>query len=403
MTGTDYDCTGATCTAKSALAANADGNKITVVATIGANFNGTAHNVAYVAPKDGDIAETNPLVVPDGTTDTSKTQTDNDAQADLKVDAVSIGDYVWWDNNRDGQQTAGEPVVPDVTVNLIKGGQVVATTKTDGNGYYAFGDLLPNTAYTVEFVKPDGTSFTTQTLGATVSDSNPDVTTGKADVTTPKTGSNLTEATKADDPTIDAGFVQINLRLAKSLVTEGPFRPGQTVTFELTPHNDGPVNALAGWWVEDILPDGLTLVSMTGDGYTCTDATCVSDSGLASGADGAVITVTATINRGFKGVAHNVAYISPVDGEVDETNPLAVPNSSTNTDDTPTDNDAQASLTVERRPHPPTDPPHTDKPSTDLPQTGSNLSPLVAGGLGLMMALGLGLIVLARRGRRRRI
>ena len=140
----DSDCTGATCTAKSPLAAGADGNKITVVATIGKDFHGTAHNVAYVAPKDGDIAETNPLVVPDGTTDTSKTPTDNDAQADLEVKLVSIGDYVWWDADRDGQQDQGEAPVPGITVNLLKDGQPTGkTTTTDSNGYYAFGDLLP--------------------------------------------------------------------------------------------------------------------------------------------------------------------------------------------------------------------------------------------------------------------
>ncbi|MBK9156827.1 MAG: hypothetical protein IPM11_01635 [Micropruina sp.] len=111
MTGTDYDCTGATCTAKSALAAGADGPAITLVATIDNGFNGTAHNVAYVSPDADDIDETNPLVVPTTTTDTSKTDTDNDAQADLKVDLVSIGDYVWRDVDRDGQQDQGEAPV----------------------------------------------------------------------------------------------------------------------------------------------------------------------------------------------------------------------------------------------------------------------------------------------------
>ena len=121
-----------------------------MVATIGNGFNGTAHNVAYVAPKDGDIAETNPLVVPTTSTDTSKTDTDNDPQADLKVDLVSIGDYVWWDVDRDGPQDQGEAPVPGVTVNLLKDGQPTGkTTTTDANGYYAFGNLLPSTDYTV--------------------------------------------------------------------------------------------------------------------------------------------------------------------------------------------------------------------------------------------------------------
>ena len=347
MTGPDYDCTGATCTAKSALAAGADGNKITVVATIGASFNGTAHNVAYVAPKDGDIAETNPLVVPDGTTDTSKTQTDNDAQADLEVKLVSIGDYVWWDADRDGQQDQGEAPVPGITVNLLKDGEPTGkTTTTDSNGYYAFGDLLPGTAYTVEFVKPADASFTTQTTGPTASDSNPDVTTGKADVTTPNTGSNLTEATKADDPTIDAGLVKYNLTLAKKLDTASPWYPGQTVTFTLTPHNDGPVAALAGWSVTEVVPSQLTFVKMEGEDYTCTGVTCVAANPLAANADGKPITVTATVNADVLGKIHNVAYVAPVSGDVPETNLLVVPDTNTDTSTTATDNDAQADLEV---------------------------------------------------------
>ena len=347
MTGDDYDCTGVTCVAKSPLAAGADGKPITVTATVNADVLGKIHNVAYVAPVSGDVPETNLLVVPDNNTDTSTTATDNDAQADLEVKPVSIGDYVWWDNNRDGQQTAGEPVVPDVTVNLIKGGVVVDSTATDADGYYAFAGLYPNTAYTVEFVKPDGTSFTTQTLGATVSDSNPDVTTGKADVTTPKTGSNLTEATKADDPTIDAGLVKLNLTLAKSLDTAGPFIQKQEVSFTLTPHNDGPSDALAGWSVTEVLPEGLTLVSMSGDDYTCVDVTCTSTVQLAAGATGEPIKVVAEINHKAYGKVHNVAYVAPAEGDIPETNPLDVPGPDTNTSETGTDNDAQAVLDLE--------------------------------------------------------
>ncbi|MBK9156829.1 MAG: hypothetical protein IPM11_01650 [Micropruina sp.] len=251
------------------------------------------------------------------------------------------------DNNRDGQQTAGEPVEAEMTVNLIKGGQVVATTKTDANGYYAFKDLYPNTAYTVEFVKPDGSSFTTQTVGAVETDSNPDVVTGKADVTTPKTGSNLTEATKADDPTIDAGLVKLNLNLEKLLVTAGPFIPKQEVTFTLTPHNDGPSDALAGWSVTEVVPSQLTFVKMEGAGYTCIDTTCTADSILAAGAYGNPITVTATINRDALGDIHNVAYVSPSANEIVETNVLEVPDTNTDTSTSPTDNDSQAFLKVQ--------------------------------------------------------
>ena len=48
---------------------------------------------------------------------------------------AGLGDYVWWDQNHDGLQTAGEPGFAGVTVNLYNGsGTLVGTTTTDANG-----------------------------------------------------------------------------------------------------------------------------------------------------------------------------------------------------------------------------------------------------------------------------
>lgn len=69
------------------------------------------------------------------------------------------------------------------------------------------------------------------------------------------------------------------------------------MTFTLTPSNDGPGRALAGWSVTEVLPAELTLVSMTGDGYDIAGATATSRTVLKAGADGNTITVTATVNR----------------------------------------------------------------------------------------------------------
>src|SRR5699024_7932150 len=58
---------------------------------------------------------------------------------------VSIGDYVWLDADGDGVQDKGEKPVPGATVTLLDAdGNVVATTKTDKDGYYSFTDLVPN-------------------------------------------------------------------------------------------------------------------------------------------------------------------------------------------------------------------------------------------------------------------
>lgn len=62
-----------------------------------------------------------------------------------------IGDYVWYDTNRDGDQDANESGIEGVTVQLVDLGanemigggddQIIATTTTDENGYYYFGGL----------------------------------------------------------------------------------------------------------------------------------------------------------------------------------------------------------------------------------------------------------------------
>ncbi|MGW8482384.1 SdrD B-like domain-containing protein [Microbacterium sp. NPDC055903] len=129
---------------------------------------------------------------------------------------VSIGDYVWIDTDRDGQQDEGEVPVPGATVNLLSadGETVIDTVETDENGYYVFTDLPPGVDYIVEFpteVTVDGVVhvLTAPGQGAGATDSNPAIATGHAPVTTPLSGNNSAEPGEADDPTIDAGFVPV--------------------------------------------------------------------------------------------------------------------------------------------------------------------------------------------------
>lgn len=93
------------------------------------------------------------------------------SQVDLSWDAGlvplgSIGDRVWEDLNGNGIQDAGEPGVPDVSVELRSCAdyRLVASTVTDASGYYRFANL-PAGDYYVVFVKPDGFSFTTYKAG----------------------------------------------------------------------------------------------------------------------------------------------------------------------------------------------------------------------------------------------
>ena len=72
---------------------------------------------------------------------------------------VSIGDFVYVDNDQSVSADAGEPAIAGAEVTLYDGlcaanGAVLATTLTDVNGYYAFDDLPPGD-YCVEVTEHD--------------------------------------------------------------------------------------------------------------------------------------------------------------------------------------------------------------------------------------------------------
>jgi len=73
-----------------------------------------------------------------------------------------IGDRVFFDANVNGQQDAGEAGIGGVTVYLLNGTRVIATTTTNTTGYYLFCGLFPTlTGYQVTFVTPNNYVFTT--------------------------------------------------------------------------------------------------------------------------------------------------------------------------------------------------------------------------------------------------
>ncbi len=72
---------------------------------------------------------------------------------------LSIGDRVWNDANGNGAQDSGETGYNGVTVQLLSGTTVIATTTTSGNGNYTFGNLTAGT-YTVKVTPPAGTTQT---------------------------------------------------------------------------------------------------------------------------------------------------------------------------------------------------------------------------------------------------
>lgn len=117
----------------------------------------------------------------------------------MNLQLASIGDFVWNDANHNGIQDAGETGIANVTVQLYNcnNNSLVATTATNANGGYLFGNLAAADYY-VQFVVPSGytVSPANQGLDQTL-DSNPDAT-GKT--------SCITLATNVSNLTIDAGM-----------------------------------------------------------------------------------------------------------------------------------------------------------------------------------------------------
>ncbi len=92
----------------------------------------------------------------------------------------SLGDKVWYDNDKDGIQDAGEAGIQNVTVKLYDcNDNLKATTITDVNGNYLFTNVTSGSYY-VKFFPPSGFSFSPKDQGGDdAKDSDADVSTGK--------------------------------------------------------------------------------------------------------------------------------------------------------------------------------------------------------------------------------
>jgi protocatechuate 3,4-dioxygenase beta subunit len=74
--------------------------------------------------------------------------TDTNGTANLNQDfgiyqPLRIGNFVWDDKNNDGKLSTGETGLGGLTVELLSGTTVIATTKTATDGTYSFGNLVP--------------------------------------------------------------------------------------------------------------------------------------------------------------------------------------------------------------------------------------------------------------------
>ena len=89
------------------------------------------------------------------------------------VKPASVGDYVWFDANKDGLQDSDEPALPGITATIADAsgnpvtdasGNPVAAVTTDAAGKYMFANLLPGD-YKITFTNPVGYEATVSQAG----------------------------------------------------------------------------------------------------------------------------------------------------------------------------------------------------------------------------------------------
>ena len=183
----------------------------------------------------------------------------------------SIGDYTWWDFNRNGVQDSfkGSPEQPTqgVTVRIAGtddlGNAIALQTTTDGSGKYLFPQLRTSDAdgYTVTFVKPDGSEITVKAAGTDRAvDSNADPVTGVADP--------VVLGRNTQDLTIDAGFMPFGgMQINKAFggAGAGDFAIGDTLVFDVVCVFD---SELDGVDPVEVLNEQVTLVVQGTDATT---------------------------------------------------------------------------------------------------------------------------------------
>jgi len=169
-------------------------NKLGAICTIGALAAGTSKTCTKTGTATaGQYANIGTATGKYGT----QTVTDTDASHYLGGSAtkVSIGDYVWWDQNKNGIQDAGEPGIANAIVKLRDATtrKMIQSVRTDANGKYSFTNLPAGSKYYVQFYKPTGyVSATGKKRGTNIALDSDGGSTGKTTKFTVGTTNNLT-------------------------------------------------------------------------------------------------------------------------------------------------------------------------------------------------------------------
>jgi len=120
--------------------------------------------------------------VSDKSDDNSTMEGEDDPTVTKVISSISIGNYVWYDENLNGIQDEGpgygvvgiKVTLYDSDGNIAKDvfGNEVKPVVTDSNGYYLFTDLPKGEDYYIQFELPDGYNVTLQDQESDFKDSD---------------------------------------------------------------------------------------------------------------------------------------------------------------------------------------------------------------------------------------
>ncbi len=150
----------------------------------------------------------------------------------------------------------------------------------------------------------------TYTINATVTASSGSI----ANTVTVAPPAWLTDATPANNTATDTDTVVAAADLSITKTTASTFVVGSNASYTLTARNNGPQSAAGTITVSDTLPAGLTYVSATGTGWTCSHAsgtvTCTRAGPVTSGTTLPAITLTVAVGAAAAPSVTNTATVA---------------------------------------------------------------------------------------------
>ncbi|HNJ79716.1 MAG TPA: hypothetical protein PKX56_10200, partial [Marmoricola sp.] len=311
MTGAGWSCSDVTLTCnRTTLGAGATAT-ITVKARVGSGV------TAGALTNTASVSTSTPGDDPDDNSDSTSVTVNT--RADLGLTKVHDGD---------GTVIAGQNTSYRLTVKN--------TGPSDAQGPITITDTLPTDFSFVSSSSPwsctpSGSAVTCEYADTLVAGTTaPELVmtvlvAANADTATPAVNSAVVSSSTTDpDVTNNDANAEVdvnratNLSISKSHVGNPPI--GSQVSFNITAHNDGPSTA-RDVQVTDTLPSGLTYVSASGTGWSCTftdpTITCDLSNPLAAESDSTVITVVAEVELAAYPWVNNLAEVSTSTSDTD--------------------------------------------------------------------------------------